>query len=73
MRLRRETHLRGLASTIFASAPTELLRAGVHVKIVAEHLGDTEATVLRTSHVLPDMQESAAAAIEPMLRGLLVT
>jgi len=23
------------------------------------------------SHVLPDMQETAAAAIEPMLRGLL--
>ena len=51
---------------------TELLRAGVHIKIVAERLGDSEATVMRTySHVLPDMQESAAAAIEPMLRGLL--
>jgi len=25
------------------------------------------------SHVLPDMQESAAAAIEPMMRGLLPT
>jgi integrase len=51
---------------------TELLRAGVHIKIVAERLGDSEATVMRTySHVLPDMQESAAAAVEPMLRGLL--
>jgi integrase len=51
---------------------TELLRAGVHIKIVAERLGDRESTVMQTySHVLPDMQESAAAAIEPMLRGLL--
>ena len=51
---------------------TELLRAGVHIKIVAERLGDSETTVMRTySHVLPDMQETAAAAIEPMLRGLL--
>jgi len=51
---------------------TELLRAGVHSKIVAERLGDSEATVMRTySHVLPDMQETAAAAIEPMPRGLL--
>lgn len=51
---------------------TELLRAGVHIKVVAERLGDSEVTVMRTySHVLPDMQESAAAAIEPMMRGLL--
>lgn len=51
---------------------TELLRAGVHIKVVAERLGDTETTVMKTySHVLPDMQETAAAAIEPMLRGLL--
>ena len=51
---------------------TELLRAGVHIKVVAERLGDNETTIMRTySHVLPDMQETAAAAIEPMLRGLL--
>jgi integrase len=51
---------------------TELLRAGVHIKVVAERLGDRETTVMQTySHVLPDMQETAAAAIEPMLRGLL--
>ena len=51
---------------------TELLRAGVHIKVVAERLGDSELTVMRTySHVLPDMQEAAAAAIEPMMRGLL--
>ena len=51
---------------------TELLRAGVHIKVVAERLGDRETTVMQTySHVLPDMQETAAAAIEPMMRGLL--
>ena len=51
---------------------TELLPAGIHIKIVAERLGDRESTVMQTySHVLPDMQESAAAAVEPMLRGLL--
>lgn len=51
---------------------TELLRAGVHIKVVAERLGDSEVTVMRTySHVLPDMQEQAAAAIEPMMKGLL--
>jgi integrase len=51
---------------------TELLRAGVHIKVVAERLGDSEVTVMRTySHVLPDMQESAAAALEPMMKGLL--
>jgi len=38
---------------------TELLRAGVHIKIAAERLGDSEATVMRPySHVLPDMQGS---------------
>lgn len=51
---------------------TELLRAGVHIKVVAERLGDSELTVMRTySHVLPDMQDAAAAALEPMMRGLL--
>jgi integrase len=51
---------------------TELLRAGVHIRTVAERLGDSEATVMRTySHVLPGMQETASAAMEAMLRGLL--
>jgi integrase len=51
---------------------TELLRAGVHIETVAERLGDGEATVMKTySLALPDMQETAAAAIEPMMRGLL--
>lgn len=52
---------------------TELLRAGVHIKVVAERLGDSEVTVMRVySHVLPAMQEQAAEALEPMMRGLLI-
>ena len=44
----------------------------MHIKVVAERLGDSETTVMRVySHVLPDMQEQAVAAIEPLLRGLL--
>ena len=40
---------------------------------MAERLGDSEVTVMKTySHVLPDMQEQAAEVLEPMLRGLLV-
>jgi site-specific recombinase XerD len=50
----------------------ELLRAGVHIKVVAERLGDSEVTVMRVySHILPDMQEHAAEVLEPMMRGLL--
>jgi len=38
---------------------TELLRAGVHIKVVAERLGDSETTVMKIySHVLPDMRET---------------
>ena len=48
---------------------TTLLRAGVHPKVVSEALG--HSTVLPTldkySHVMPDMQEQAAAAIESAL------
>jgi hypothetical protein len=48
------------------------MRATTRIAATAERLGDSEATVMRTySHVLPDMQETAAAAIEPMMRGLL--
>jgi integrase len=51
---------------------TELLRAGVHIKVVAERLGDSEATVMRVySHILPDMQQTAADALEPMMQGLI--
>jgi len=49
---------------------TQLLRAGVHVKIVSERLGhSTIALTLDTySHVLPGMQEDAAARVDAALR-----
>jgi site-specific recombinase XerC len=54
------------------SAATLLLGAGVHPKIVSERLG--HATVAITfdtySHVLPDMQREAAAALDAALHGL---
>ncbi|MEE8530661.1 MAG: site-specific integrase [Hyphomicrobium sp.] len=49
---------------------TQLLRQGVHPKIVSERLGhSTIAITLDTySHVLPGMQEDAAAKIDAALR-----
>ena len=45
---------------------TQLLRAGVNVKVVSERLGhaDVSTTLDRYAHVLPDMQESAVTALE---------
>ena len=49
---------------------TMLLSAGVHAKVVSEMLGHASITItLDTySHVLPDMQDSAAQAMEAALR-----
>ncbi len=53
------------------TAATLLLRAGVHPKVVSERLG--HASVAFTLDVysasLPDMQESAAEALDAMLGG----
>ena len=48
---------------------TLLLREGVNVKVVSEMLGHASITItLNTySHVLPDMQDSAADAMEAVL------
>lgn len=53
------------------TSATLLLLKGVHVKIVSERLGHTDvALTLNTySHVLPDMQHEAAAAIGHLLHG----
>lgn len=53
------------------TSATLLLLKGVHVKIVSERLGHTDvALTLNTySHVLPDMQHEAAAAIGQLLHG----
>ena len=51
---------------------TMLLSAGIHHKIVSERLGhSTVAVTMDTySHVLPDMQDQAAQAIEEKLGSL---
>jgi integrase len=50
---------------------TLLLRASVPVHVVAERLGHSKVqTTLETyAHVLPDMQQSAAAALDAVLHG----
>ena len=57
----------------FAPQADYALRAGVHVKIVSERLGhSTIALTLDTySHVLPGMQEDAAARVDAALRTAL--
>jgi len=52
---------------------TELLRAGVHPKIVSERLGHSSVTMTldRYSHAVPDLQSEAAEKTDALLRGLL--
>ena len=52
---------------------TELMRAGIHVKVVSERLGHSSVRVTldRYSHVLPDMQDEAASAADALLAPLL--
>ena len=53
------------------TATVVLLSEGVNVKVVSELLGHASITItLNTySHVLPDMQDSAADAMEGTLGG----
>ena len=57
------------ASTIFATATTAALAAGVPAKVVSERLG--HASVMITldtySHVLPSMQEDAASTVAKLI------
>ena len=52
------------------SHATQLLAAGVHAKIVQERLGHSTITTTldRYSHVMPSMQEDAAARIDEAFR-----
>ena len=52
---------------------TVLLREGVNVKVVSEMLGHASITITLNiyAHVLPDMQDSAANAMEAALGGVL--
>ena len=53
------------------TAATLMLRAGVNPKVVSERLGHAKVAItLDTySHVLPDMQREAAAAMDSVLTG----
>jgi integrase len=50
---------------------TQLLRQGIHPKVVSERLGHASIgiTMDTYSHVLPDMQEEAAERIDAVLRA----
>jgi integrase len=52
---------------------SQLLRAGVHIKIVSERLGHATVAITldRYSHLLPGMQEDAALRIDGVLRAAL--
>jgi len=53
------------------TAATLMLRAGVNAKVVSERLGHANVafTLDTYSHVLPDMQRDAAAALDAVLSG----
>lgn len=50
---------------------TLMLSAGVHPKVVSERLGHSNIAITMDtySHVLPDLQEAAAEAIDDQLYG----
>jgi integrase len=55
------------------SHATQLLKQGVHVKVVSERLGHSTVgfTLDTYSHVLPGMQEDAAARVDRALRAAM--
>jgi len=66
---RAECPLRDLRHT----HATQLLKAGVHPKVVSERLGHASIgiTLDTYSHVMPGMQEEAAEKIDAGLRATL--
>ena len=72
IRLARAAGFEGLGfHDLRRTAATVMLGAGIHPKVVSERLGHaTIAITLDTySHVLPDMQREAAAAMDGILVG----
>ena len=57
------------------SHATQLLANGTHMKVAAERLGHTSIGITMDlySHVLPGMQEEAAARVDTALRAALNT
>ena len=52
---------------------TELLRAGVHPKVVSERVGHSSVafTLQRYGHALPDMQQNAADQMQRLVGHLV--
>lgn len=52
---------------------SQLLRAGVHVKVASERAGHASVAITmdRYSHVMPGMQEDAAARADAAMRTAL--
>lgn len=52
---------------------TQLLKRGVPINVVSERLGHAKASITLDvySHVLPSMQQEAAAKVGEMLAGIL--
>jgi integrase len=52
---------------------TQLLRAGVHPKVVSERAGHSSVafTLQRYAHALPDMQQDAADQTQKLVGSLL--
>jgi integrase len=67
--MREDLHFHDLRHT----CATLLLREGVNAKVVSEMLGHASITITLNiyTHVLPDMQDSAANAMESALEGVL--
>jgi integrase len=65
----RPVNIHGLRHTHI----TELLRAGVHPKVVSERAGHSSVafTLQRYAHALPDMQQDAADQTQRLVGGLL--
>lgn len=55
------------------SHATQLLRQGIHPKVVSERLGHSNIAITLDvySHVLPDMQDEAARRIDTALRAAI--
>jgi integrase len=67
--LRVSLELDGTFHDVRHTHATELLRMGVHPKIVSERLGhaSVQITLDRYSHVLPDMQRAVAVQLDDAL------
>ena len=62
-----------MSKTMTAELVTELLRAGVHPKMVSEWVGHSSVafTLQRYGHALPDLQQSAADEAERLVGALV--